>query len=46
MAANRIGTLVIGKNDLWKQSINLGNDESVHLAALVDYSLPLLSLLF
>ncbi|MEB3218126.1 MAG: transposase [Nostocales cyanobacterium 94392] len=25
LAANRIGTLVIGKNDLWKQSINLGN---------------------
>jgi len=25
LAANRIGTLVIGKNDLWKQSINLGD---------------------
>ncbi|RCJ15180.1 hypothetical protein A6S26_07545 [Nostoc sp. ATCC 43529] len=25
LAANPIGTLVIGKNDLWKQSINLGD---------------------
>jgi putative transposase len=34
LAANRIGTLVIGKNDGWKQEINLGKRNNQNFAAI------------
>ena len=34
LAANRIGTLVIGKNDNWKQGINLGNRNNQNFVAI------------
>lgn len=34
LAANRIGTLVIGKNDNWKQGINLGKRNNQNFVAL------------
>ncbi len=34
LAANRIGTLVIGKNDNWKQGINLGKRNNQNFVAI------------
>ncbi|MEG4837906.1 transposase [Microcoleus sp. B9-D4] len=34
LVANRIGTLVIGKNDNWKQGINLGNRNNQNFVAI------------
>ncbi|MCL1474958.1 RNA-guided endonuclease InsQ/TnpB family protein [Argonema antarcticum] len=34
LAANRIGTLVIGKNDEWKQEINLGRRNNQNFVAI------------
>ncbi len=34
LAANRIGTLVIGKNDEWKQGINLGKRTNQNFVAI------------
>lgn len=34
LAANRIGTLVIGKNDNWKQAINLGKQNNQNFVAI------------
>ena len=35
LAANRIGTLVIGKNDNWKQGINLGKRNNQNFVAIL-----------